>query len=479
MRQVRPIRERIQRIYLKGTGAKTSVKPPVRPAAPTLPSRFHWIGVRKDPEQYGYGIPEDLVSLPPSELSTHALVIGATGSGKTNLLHHLIAQDILLGHSFVILDLRGDLISAALKLATGRVNPAKVGLFDLRQGSFCAGFNPLVGPGEPFFRALAVLEAVAAESDSWGIQLAETMRNAVLLLAEMGEPLTGLEPLLYSGDYRTNLVRRTGNATVQAFWERYDELSADRQAALATPVLNKVSMLFSTPTLRRTFEGSPHLDLGKHLDRRGSATLVSLAADELHGAGRMYGNLMLAALCREIFARVSIDESARNPVRLYVDEFEHFNSTLFESILAEGRRFKLSLVLAHQTLAQLTPTLRSLILNNVGTKVVFRTGRGDESLLSKDLVGDAKELSLTDLPVGEAMLWRRSQDLLHIEVNRPIVSNGGKLDAATQAFIERVRAAHSALSPQESAPATPPKASSKQQAKKQPSKAAHSLEEWL
>ena len=78
-------------------------------------ANFHWIGLRKGWEQVG-SLEESLISLPVKDLKTHVMVIGATGSGKTNLIHHLIAQDLLNGHSIVVLDMRGDLVSAALEL---------------------------------------------------------------------------------------------------------------------------------------------------------------------------------------------------------------------------------------------------------------------------------------------------------------------------------------------------------------------------
>ena len=161
----------------------------------------HWIGIEQGWQEDKANPFERLVAITPEELRTHALVIGATGSGKTNLLHHLVAQDIRLGNSFVILDLRGDFVDAALDMGAGYLDPRKTFLLDLRERKRPSGFNPLSGLGEPYFRALAVLDAVAAESESWGVQLSETLRNALMLLAESREPLTRLESLF--------LTRRT------------------------------------------------------------------------------------------------------------------------------------------------------------------------------------------------------------------------------------------------------------------------------
>ncbi len=400
----------------------------------------HWIGVRKHWQRICRSLGEALVSLPPEALETHGLVIGATGSGKTNLIHHLCAQDILRGHSVVVLDARGDLSIAILELAArAKVDPSRLTFLNLREKDRPTGFNPLSGDGEAYYRALCVLDAVAAESDSWGVQIAETLRNAVLLLAEAKGTLTELESLFYNPHSRRALMQRAYSENVLAFWQRYNQLSPDRQGALAGPVLNKVSMLFATETLRKVLGHFEPLDLARCVNTPGSIILVSLAVDELHSAGWMLGSIFLSSLCREIFSRTELAESQRVPVRVYVDEFEHFGMREFESILAEGRRFKCSAILAHQTLAQLTPKMRSMILGNVGVKVVFRAARHDADILCKDLTGNIKSFDLAAFKIGEALVWRRGEEPVHVEVNAPLIRDVGRPSVAAQKLLHAIR----------------------------------------
>ncbi len=410
----------------------------------------HWLGVKKHWRKYDASIldewdsepePYQWVSVPIHLLRTHGYAIGATGSGKTTALHHFWNQDIQEGHSLVIFDLRGDQIAAALELIAGRIPPSRVKLFDLREKDRPLGFNPLYGAGESYFRALNVLAAIANENESFGVQLAETLRMALLLLAETGHSLPELEQLLTDEVFRNSLLVITESETLLRFWGRFNDLTPEKQAAYVAPVMNKVSLLLCTEGLRRTLGHPKPVDLGKHLNTPGTVTLVSLAVDELHGAARMMGSLFLSAICREIFARVNIPEAQRVSVRLYVDEFENFSMDDFESILAEGRRFKLSLFLANQTLIQLTPRMRSMILNNVGVKLFFRTGREDAEALSKDLTGDRKALNLADLPVGEAFLWHRQIEPTRIELSEPLLLNVGELSAQAQTFVRELREA--------------------------------------
>src|SRR2546423_11615579 len=54
--------------------------------------------------------------LPEGERSRHVLLVGSSGSGKTNPLMQMVKHDILLGRAFWVIDLRGDLITRILRL---------------------------------------------------------------------------------------------------------------------------------------------------------------------------------------------------------------------------------------------------------------------------------------------------------------------------------------------------------------------------
>ncbi len=399
----------------------------------------HWIGVRKGWNGNRRLLHEALVSLSTNELRKHLYAIGATGSGKSTFLESVIARDIIEGHSFIILDARGNLPNSALELLAGRTDAERVKVFDLRDRQNPLGFNPLAGQGEAYFRALGVLSVIEQVSESWGVQLAETLRNALWLLACSEAPITEIENVFHNQALRNALLERCTSDTVRGFWERYDTLRPDRQASLIQPVTNKVSALLGPDSIRKSLGHPKPLDLKSHLDTPGSATLVSLAIDETHGAGLMYGNMLLNSLVREVFSRVNVPEKERVPVRLIVDEFENFSSHAFASILAEGRKFGIHLVLAHQVLAQLDTKTRSLILNNCANKIVFQTGHEDAKLLNKALSGDPSAFDLANLPVGEAILWRRAAEPVHLTCNKPLISHPGTLSRDGHEFLRQIR----------------------------------------
>jgi CxxC-x17-CxxC domain-containing protein len=107
---------------------------------------------------------------------------------------------------------------------------------------------------------------------------------------------------------------------------------------------------------------------------------------------RLLGALLITKLQLAAMSRVDIPEEKRRDFFLYVDEFQNFATEAFCNILSEARKYRLSLVLANQYLAQLeemTPVgkstrVRDAIFGNVGTIIVFRVGAEDAEFLVKE-----------------------------------------------------------------------------------------------
>jgi hypothetical protein len=357
----------------------------------------------------------------------HLYILGATGSGKTNFIMQLLARDIADRRTVAVIDLRGDLVDkvlARLDLKESRTLAKRIQLLDLRDSDRIIGFNPLIGNADPHSRAYLVKDAIKAHSDSWGVQLDETLRNALIPLAEANLSLLELEPFLTDHAFRQSIGSRSSDPSVASFFGRYDALSAERQQAWFLPVLNKVTPLLGIPRLRLLF-GSPNcLDFKYSLDTPGRILLVVLGVDRFHSAARLIGSLIIGAIECASMARVDTPEQLRNPVNFYVDEFETMATAAFSSIIAEGRRFGLALTLSHQNLSQIDRQLRDTILNNSHTQIFFSTGGEDaRKLISYLKLGEEEDpvQLLQSLPIGQAFMRKRPSDpvLIQIDESKP------------------------------------------------------------
>src|SRR3990167_1014728 len=128
--------------------------------------------------------------------------------------------------------------------------------------------------------------------------------------------------------------------------------------------------------------------------------------DEKKGSADLLGSLLLAKIQAAAFSRTDILESERNKFYLYIDEFQNFATESFISMLAEARKYRLALTLAHQNLVQLPNTLRASILSNCGLQAYFRISRDDSNILAKESLA-----SIYQEPIGWEQYIQALQEL--------------------------------------------------------------------
>ena len=110
----------------------------------------------------------------------------------------------------------------------------------------------------------------------------------------------------------------------------------------------------------------------------------------------LLGLIIVAKLQMAALARAEAAEESRPDFYLYVDEFQNFITDSIATILAEARKYRLNLILAHQYVGQLTEgagvegksfgnKIKDAIFGNVGTLIAFRIGSDDAETIEKQL----------------------------------------------------------------------------------------------
>ncbi|GAG20718.1 unnamed protein product, partial [marine sediment metagenome] len=115
-------------------------------------------------------------------------------------------------------------------------------------------------------------------------------------------------------------------------------------------------------------------------------------------ASKLLGGLLITKLQLAAMGRVDIPEKKRKDFFLYVDEFQNFATESFVNILSEARKYRLSLILAHQYIAQMEETVRDAIFGNMGTLVTFRIGAEDAEYIEKELSPEFTAQDFVNLP---------------------------------------------------------------------------------
>jgi hypothetical protein len=76
-----------------------------------------------------------------------------------------------------------------------------------------------------------------------------------------------------------------------------------------------------------------------------------------------------------------VDTNERPDFYLYIDEFQNITTPAISTILSEARKYRLSLNIAHQYIAQLEDDIKNAVFGNVGSMAVFRVGPDDAKYL--------------------------------------------------------------------------------------------------
>lgn len=328
--------------------------------------------------------------------ATHLYVIGATGTGKTKFLEFLIQQDIQKGNGFGVIDPHGDLIEdikgfcAFYYLTTGQENKLapRIVLIDPTDPQYTATFNPLEGlPGVSVPEQVNELISAFRKiwSDSWGVRMEDLMRNSLIALGEAEFTLLELPPFLTHRAFRGTVLEKVTHPIAQDYFRRFDTLTDRGQITWIEPVMNKINAFLSDPRIRQMFSSpKSSFNLREVMDQR-KILLIKLDKGKLKDSADLLGSLLMAKIQMAAFSRSNIPREKRVPFYLYIDEFQNFASESFQVILSEARKYGLSLIMAHQTLSQISEELRSLILGNAGLQVYFRVNRHDASLLAKEI----------------------------------------------------------------------------------------------
>ncbi|MBU0577171.1 type IV secretion system DNA-binding domain-containing protein [Patescibacteria group bacterium] len=361
----------------------------------------------------------------------HQYIIGKSGSGKSVLLSYMARQDIANGDGLCLVDPHGDLVEDTLQTVP-KERAKDIVVFDPADTERPMGLN-LLEAHTPEERDRASLDAMEIfikifGDEIFGPRIQHYFRNACLSLMEdeeEGATLIDVPRMFVDEEFLKYKLTKVKNTVVRSFWEHEYASTGDREKQEMIPYFSSKFGPFITNTTIRNIIGQPKsaFNIREIMDTQ-KILLVNLSKGKVGDVNaQLLGLIFVNKINMAAMSRQEIPKAERKDFYLYVDEFQNFATDTFASILSEARKYRLSLIMAHQYIAQLTKTptghddtrVRDAVFGNVGTMMSFKVGADDAEYLAKEY---APELSEQDI-IGIANYKAYIKLNIHNTTSRP------------------------------------------------------------
>lgn len=345
-------------------------------------------------------------------------VIGQPGMGKSKFIESQVIQDIMQGRSVGLIDIHGDLFQSIVQRVAAMTIKypqlaRRVVIVDPTMPAYTATINPLEAlQGQSQSRTALFLTDIIIKI--WAINPNESPRlvwlltNSFLALANLGLSLADFPRWLQDKEWRDTQVPLITHEAVQRYWANEFPRGQKEIQQWIAPATNKLGGLLFDDEVRHVLTGQSQITMRELMDR-GLILLVHVPKGIL---GEKSAFLLAAFLVAQIqkAALSRADTPNRRPFYLYLDEFQNYATDYIQDVLAESRKYALSLVLAHQFLDQLSTSMRSAVMNTSGTIISFRVGYKDARAMVYEI------FPTPDFPIYAGDIEKGSWERLALEL---------------------------------------------------------------
>lgn len=346
----------------------------------------------------------------------HMYIVGMTGTGKSTLMENMATQDIRAGKGVCVIDPHGTLIENILPCIP-KERADDVILFDASDTERPFGLNILEADTAQqqdiaIQEMIAIFYKLVTDPSMIGPMFEHNMRNAMFtLMADKEDPgtLADIPRIFTDPAFQKYKVQKVSDPLVRSFWEKEMAKTSDfHKSEMLGYLISKVGRFVENAMMRNIIgQNKSSFDLREIMDNQ-KILLVNLSKGKIGEINsNLLGLIIVSKLQMAALARADMPEAQRKDFYLYIDEFQNFITDSVAIILAEARKYKLNLILAHQYLGQLSgggmegkagnSKIRDAIFGNVGTLVSFRIGVEDSEVIAKQFAPNVSEYDLMNI----------------------------------------------------------------------------------
>jgi hypothetical protein len=320
----------------------------------------------------------------------HMYVIGQTGTGKTVFLKNMIIQDIKNGDGCCFIDPHGsDIVDILANIPPERAKD--VVYFDPAYTARPMALNMLEYdrnfPEQKTFvvnELLGIFNQLFDMKATGGPGFEQYFRNASLLVMEhpeSGNTLLDISRVFSDKDYRDYKLSKCKNPLINQFWTNAEKTTGEQGLQNWVQYVNSKFDIFMSNDIMRPIvaQEKSAFNFREIMDSK-KIFLANLSKGRLGDINaNLLGLIIVGKISQAAMARVNSSE--RPDFYLYIDEFQNVTTPAIASILSEARKYRLSLTVAHQYLAQLPENIKGAVFGNVGSMVVHRISPEDAKFL--------------------------------------------------------------------------------------------------
>ncbi len=377
------------------------------------------------------------------DLRRHMQIVGQTGTGKSSLLAQLIVSAIKEGYGLTFFDPHGTTIDVIMRAVPEEYaerirvvhigdsdNPVPLNMWDSDDpqneertiSDLCELFSDIFDPRKEGI--------VGPRYERW---LSTFCKASIALLGRRAS-LQSITILSQSQENMLHLydaIKGGYPELAEIIKNEYGKDKSNDFNATLSWYLSKFERLTSVEQLRKTLgAGYNALDFKNSIDTN-TVTLIDLASPVIGThAARIVGTLTLLKLWN-----AAMERKRRDLTHLvFVDEASLFQTNPMPRMLAEARKFGLSLILCTQHTGQLSFEIREALEANSANFCCFRTSTKDAALAAIRFDNPDLQVDLTRLDAFYAVtsisVDGKQTDPFTMYISKPTVQKTGEEIAA-------------------------------------------------
>ncbi len=338
----------------------------------------------------------------------HTMIIGKTGTGKSNMLSHILNYLQDRAGNIIVLDPHSQ-VSDYVILA----NRSKE-LFFLSGHDYIStenrysGINVLETSGslqDSVTISEWIRDTISSEDiishGTWGPRLEVILGPLLMECIRLipGITLKEFQSILLDRRLLSKMLDRSKNDDLKAFIGTQMKDTRSWMDMISSTI-NKLLPILENEELMRivSHDNNDKLRIDDSIALDNSLIVVDASASGIGSSGyRIASVLVLSKIWNSLVRRGPTDKRTY----IVIDEAHFFSEKLIETLLSEGRKYGIVLILSYQFITQLSKRGVAALLGNVKNIIVFSCSNEDAILLSRNMVEGKRITRLADIMMSQ------------------------------------------------------------------------------